>query len=231
MISRKAKDEVSTVLDDILEYIYSDSTLPDLVLFKGGTALAKVYGINRFSKDIDLSYTGPGYGSITYQVRDFIEGSGLAVTAVSSNTIEFKIGLIRSSIDVSYLRDVINKDVNFTSVVSMAGSRYFVKAMGIEEILAEKIRAIIERREAKDLFDAYMILQKGIRCTRQYIEYKCVHSSPPFEFSRNAFIETINGWPEHRYLGQLNDYVEKSSIPPLGKVRNALNDFISALFS
>lgn len=229
MISNETKKETSSALDDILEYVFSDSTLSDIVIFKGGTALAKVYGINRFSRDIDLSYTGPGYGNITYQIREFIEGMGLTVTAVSSNAIEFKVGGLRSGINISYLRDVIKKDVEQTSVISETGHRYFVRAMELDEILAEKVRAIVERREAKDLWDAYRIIEKGAECSLRQINYKSEHSAPPFFFDKGKFEEIISSWTKHRYIGQLQDYVNEEDIIPLKRLKLKLVEFISKI--
>lgn len=230
MIAEQIRAEVSLALDDVLEYLFSDGTLSNLVIFKGGTALAKVYGIDRFSKDIDLSYAGPGYGNIVGDIRAFIESAGLKILNVSANSVEFKVGSLRSNIDVSYLRDTINRNVKTTSVTSGRGGRYFVRAMDIDEILAEKIRAIAERREGKDLWDAYMILEKGVTCSKNQIGYKCDHSSPAFSFDNAEFIRIIGSWTEHRYLGQIRNYVEKDEIVPLGRIKRKLDGFISGVY-
>jgi|GEM_PF-6350636 len=230
MISIGTKNEVSSILDSILEYIFSDDTLPNKVLFKGGTALAKVYGINRFSKDIDLSYIGTGYGNITYELRDFVEGLGLAITNLSSNTMEFKVGQRKSSIDISYLRDVMNRDVDFADVMAADGRKYFVKAMDIDEILAEKFRAMMERKEGKDLFDAYAIIKKGIACKKEQIDFKCMHSEPQFPFDHEKFFEILDSWTEHRYIGQISDYVEKQHVIPLKDIKQELKGFIKRIY-
>lgn len=231
MISDDARKEALKTIDYVLEYIFSDETLSSLVIFKGGTALVKAYGINRFSKDIDLSYIGEGYGNVINGIREFIESSGFAVTNISANSIEFKIGLLRSSVDVSYLRDVINKSASATDIVSEEGSMYFVRVMDIDEILAEKARAIMERREAKDLWDAYKILEKGVMCTKDKIDYKCLHSNPGFSFSESEFVKIVDSWTEHRYLGQLRDYVEEKDVIPLKNVKEKLKGFIFSIYS
>ena len=229
VIEEKTKREASSVLDDILEYVFSEDALSNLVIFKGGTALSKVYGIDRFSKDIDLSYVGPGYGNVVSDIKIYAEGLRLKVISLSSNSIEFKIGALRSSVDVSYLRDVINKNVKTVTVTSERGNRYFVRAMDIDEILAEKIRCIVERREGKDLWDACRILDKGIICSSRQIDYKCVHSNPKFAFDSAEFAGIINSWKEHRYLGQLRDYVDEKDIMPLKEVKEKLVEFIDSV--
>ena len=231
MISDDARKEALKTIDYVLEYIFSDETLSSLVIFKGGTALVKAYGINRFSKDIDLSYIGEGYGNVINGIKEFIESSGFAVTNISANSIEFKVGTLRSSVDVSYLRDVINKNASAIDVVSEEGSKYFVRVMDIDEILAEKVRAIMERREAKDLWDAYKILEKNVMCTKDKINYKCLHSNPGFSFSEEEFVEVVDSWTEHRYLGQLQDYVEEKEIGHLKNVKERLKRFILSIYS
>jgi predicted nucleotidyltransferase component of viral defense system len=47
----------------VLRAIAGDAELQGRVLFKGGTSLSKGWGlIERFSEDVDLLLTGPGYG-------------------------------------------------------------------------------------------------------------------------------------------------------------------------
>ena len=47
----------------VLRAVAQDATLQGRVLFKGGTSLSKGWGlIDRFSEDIDLLFTGPGFG-------------------------------------------------------------------------------------------------------------------------------------------------------------------------
>ena len=228
MIDEGSKEEILSIIDNILEYIFSDETLMKLVAFKGGTALVKVYNINRFSKDIDLSYMGKGYGNVINNIRPFIIALGLNIINISQNSIEFKVGKFKCGIDVSYLRDVIRNDLDFIEIKDKK-HRYFVRVLGLDEIMAEKIRAIMERREAKDLWDVYKILEKGTKCSLDQIKFKCEHSSPGFLFDCNNFINTINSWTEHRYISQLKDYVDDKEITKLIKVKRKIINFMESI--
>jgi predicted nucleotidyltransferase component of viral defense system len=88
------------------------------------TVLQKAFGINRFSEDLDFtSGKERGLSEIAYRVGDDAANFGFYN--------EVKIG------------KNVSEDL----------SPYLVTMMNPEEILAEKIRAIMTRNKARDIFD------------------------------------------------------------------------------
>lgn len=153
----------------------------DLV-FKGGTALKLFYGLNRFSEDLDFTYSGEKsrketvekFGRIfkradmTYNIDaekikrrgtdtslDFelkVEGP-LYDKRKTSQNIEFNISLRERAIDAPVLESLSSRypDIPTTGI----------PVMSINEMLAEKVRAVITRREvaARDLYDLYYMIK------------------------------------------------------------------------
>lgn len=162
---------------DLLQEIARDPVLSERLVLKGGTALNVFHlGLDRLSVDIDLNYVGAldrtvmeaerptvdaalnrllasqGY-NIRRQPDEHAGGKWLAryVSALGGNaTLE---------IDVNYMaRQPLFGAARMDSVPlgEMRASGVFV--LDIQEIVAGKIVALIDRRAARDLYDARRIL-------------------------------------------------------------------------
>ena len=148
-------------------------------IFKGGTCLKLVYNYQRFSEDLDFNTNlkpekiekvftktlnafallGIDYeiikeekfkSSFTIKIR--FKGPLYTGKSISANTISIDSGLRGGSILKPVWKEVIS---NYPEIPN-----YFVLAMQEQEILAEKIRALILRGKARDLFDVWCILNK-----------------------------------------------------------------------
>ncbi|MDG6931756.1 MAG: nucleotidyl transferase AbiEii/AbiGii toxin family protein [Nitrososphaerota archaeon] len=175
------------------------SKLSTMLEFKGGTALYMLHGLDRFSEDLDFSYIGgqpiedridelmkqaltvidlsyrvskskgnvlvrEGGRLVGIRSEFFVEGP-----LYSKNRVRHKI-----KIDISARNDTIKKP----EVGRMVSKYYDVGSMIIltmpaGEMLAEKLCSIIERKEPRDLYDAYFLIKNGIaRFDRKLFETK-----------------------------------------------------------
>jgi predicted nucleotidyltransferase component of viral defense system len=146
----------------------------DLV-FKGGTALSKVYfpRIWRLSEDLDFSL-------VNGELKTLLEGIGSVLDDVKKKSgIEFV--LKSSHINPDYLqlkvqykgvmdRNWIKVDVTMDDVVDRPVMKaiprkysdyvpFKVRVESLEEILASKLRAVIERKKCRDYFDLWKLIQ------------------------------------------------------------------------
>lgn len=143
------------------------------LVFKGGTALTKCYGLKRFSEDLDFSATkeikniqniikkGLNKFNIDYEIK----------LGKTNNLDNFRIllkGALYSGnpqsicsiqIDISY-REEILYEVNIKEITTFVGKlpSFDLVVMNLTEIAAEKIRTIMTRNMARDLFDLYYII-------------------------------------------------------------------------
>jgi len=146
----------------------------DLV-FKGGTALSKVYfpRMWRLSEDLDFSLTRgelkmrrEGIGGILAEAK---EKSGIEFTLKGSHVnldylqlkIQYKGVLDRNWIKVDVtVDDVVDKPVMKAFPQEYSDYVPFkVRVESLEEIFASKIRASIERKKCRDYFDLWKLGQ------------------------------------------------------------------------
>ncbi len=165
-------------LQHLLLLFLSQKTKKELV-FKGGTALQKTFGLNRFSIDLDFTMTDKigteevflnvakditrfGFDAVLKKVEDGKRGMTIKV-GINGPLYE---GAEKTStmlrIEISRREDVFLEALTKEITPLYADLRpYYVLCMDPREILAEKVRAIIGRRYARDVYDRWFLLKKG----------------------------------------------------------------------
>jgi predicted nucleotidyltransferase component of viral defense system len=160
--------EKDYVLALILERLYSDPAWHETLVFKGGTALNKVYKTQRLSLDLDFTARQPvsidalrpalEISEIQGQIKDLHENhDALTIDRLSfvgplqhPNSIKVDISL-REKVQVPPRQALVETPYDFS---------FTVTCMALEEILAEKIRATLMRRTPRDYYDLWFLLQR-----------------------------------------------------------------------
>ena len=188
-------------LIDIALLSISRNTKNELV-FKGGTCLYKFYKLNRFSEDLDFSATHEINIDklISCIILDF-EKFGIKVVLhkkkeqKSSILIILRLeGPLFSGNSATYAS--IGIDVNVKSSVDLKPEfleynsfypdlpKISILCMKQEEIFAEKIRALMTRTRARDLFDVNFLLEKNIYAEESLIVKKMSYYNNEFKVSK-----------------------------------------------
>ncbi len=180
-LGQAEKDYYQEILLFIL-YKHFGKTL----IFKGGTALTKCFGLNRFSEDLDF---------VALEEKEF---SKIINTGLKEFYIEFEFEQKnhKESIDLTYwikgplyndqknslckiLLDISLRDKNILETVTKQIGFlideipvFGVVVLSEEEILLEKIRTILQRNKARDLYDLYYLSLRKILINRNNIEIK-----------------------------------------------------------
>jgi predicted nucleotidyltransferase component of viral defense system len=152
--------------------LYGFSQFPNLV-FKGGTALSKVYfpRIWRLSEDLDFSLVQGEMPDVMKEIEAIIlsssQKSGIEFNLKSSHLIpeylQLKIqykGLIsRNWIKVDCtLDDLVEKPAEMELKSTYSDYIPFkIRVETLEEIFASKLRAAIERKKCRDYFDLWQL--------------------------------------------------------------------------
>lgn len=195
----------------------------DLV-FKGGTALSKVYfpRMWRLSEDLDFSLTR---GELKARLESF---GGVLEEASRSSGIAF--ALKSSHLNPNYLqlkiqyqgvlgRNWIKVDVTLDDVVDKPAIKAFpreysdyvpfkVRVESLEEIFASKVRAAIERKKCRDYFDLWKLARMDFdgEKIKMVVAKKCAVKDIKFEGLGQIFpeelTETLRSYWEHE-LGRL----------------------------
>jgi predicted nucleotidyltransferase component of viral defense system len=146
----------------------------DALCFKGGFVLRHVHGYERFSKDIDATRVNPPKNKLdATEVSDAISRAGMRNLMTlrpgtprtdSGRSLDFDrvryagpLGSGLVSVEVSYREDVV-----LVPDMVEVGDPYYepfrVPVMQLNEIVAEKLRALAQRDRPTDLSDLAMIL-------------------------------------------------------------------------
>ena len=156
--------EKDFILTYILKKIY-DSGLKDRLAFKGGTALHKLYLHKRMSIDLDFTELKPF--SID-ELKTIIENKEISSEIKEINKTDNSTKIVLSYFTILEYRNNIIIDISkrekpaLELVIRKLKSHYFkeisVLTFQLEELIAEKIRAIIQRNKPRDYLDIYYIL-------------------------------------------------------------------------
>lgn len=226
----------------------SESPLKDRLVFKGGTALRKAYFSGwRFSEDLDFTATCPLTES---ELRDFIgmignyaaEKAGISIRITSLHTnqeyAQIKVqftGPMNSKntikLDFSFNEQVIlpPRKMKILSEYSDKGE-HSILVYPLEEILAEKIRSILQRAKTRDYYDVWMLLKEhharinpGVlhdvlikKCKLKSIDFKKDHLfissriKPAEGYWKSALAHQITDLPDFKIVvKECKDLVDK----------------------
>jgi predicted nucleotidyltransferase component of viral defense system len=171
----------------VLWLLYSRSQ--DLA-FKGGTALRIVYGGNRYSEDLD--FNGPQDVALVRALWDQVV-SGLLDFGVVGESRNECISEVGYSFDISFRGPLYDGRDHSKSKVRVDVNRrqeqtetrrelisadyadlrpFVVTALTSAHLMAEKVRALLMRGKARDLYDVWLLLRQGIEPDRALIELK-----------------------------------------------------------
>jgi len=178
-------------------------------VLKGGTCLRIAYGSPRYSEDLDFnSQLGGdeayrvlevaakelGYFGIGATVRDRRGSrSGFGVTLGYAGPLydgrDITKGMIR--IDVSLRGErVVEESVAVRTEYDDVRT-FVVKISSLGDALAEKVRALLVRGMARDLYDIWFLLEKGVKPDLELINGKLALYNR--RYSRKEVVERIAG--------------------------------------
>lgn len=212
--------------------------LKNELVFKGGTALQKAHGLNRFSEDLDFTLNMEmNLDELIGKIKKDIENFGFkaeykVLSSKISKCYRLRIkgplydGTERSiaslRIEISLRKDIFLEPDAKEIIPAYADLQpYIVLIMNAEEILAEKIRAIFQREKARDVYDLWILLKKGIKINYALVEKKAEFYN--IKFNKNSFLKRISRmkkiWKE-----ELSGYV--SFIPDFNKVFIGIKEYV-----
>lgn len=157
------------------------------LIFKGGTCIYKLFSLDRFSEDLD--FDGMPDRSFRTRIVSFLGKYGydsrIATNNDFSGSLSMKIlinGPLYPGINESRCR--ITMDFSDREKIAMEPSLvtfyslyddippFPIWSMDPKEILAEKIRSVIQRKKARDLYDINFLLKKRVRASLNTVNTK-----------------------------------------------------------
>ncbi|KKP47929.1 MAG: hypothetical protein UR39_C0002G0032 [Candidatus Woesebacteria bacterium GW2011_GWA1_33_30] len=175
------------------------------LFFKGGTALKIIFGSNRYSEDLDFTTNltlkklnilidkaivelKKEYPDVYLKDLDTIQGISKKIILpvdISSQPLTIKL-------DFSKRENVLDPKLGtiFTNLPITTTS--IINHLSLEEILAEKYRAIINRQKGRDLYDFLFILKKNVKFNIKLINNKLKFYNE--KYNPEEFIEKVKKW-------------------------------------
>lgn len=144
------------------------------VYFKGGTALRIIYGSPRFSEDLDFSAGFKEIAKLEKMIvgalgeieREGVEveleeakktsGGYLAIVRFDKTEIQLQISLRAKE-----------EEGEVVTVVSDFVPPYTIVSLKQEQLVEEKVRALLSRKKPRDFYDLYYILRAGLISVEQ----------------------------------------------------------------
>ena len=179
---------------------------PEKLMFKGGTALMLCYGLDRFSEDLDFNVVDNhlNIDDTLNKIKAFLIDYNIIIDyKIEENkfqdTCVYFYGPLykntnntrcKNTIDFSRRNDYLsNGNVSRINHIYNEFPVFYINTLDIKEILAEKVRAIITRKKARDVYDLYFLILKKTEIDLDIINKKLALYNQTFNL--NKFIEAI----------------------------------------
>jgi len=212
----------------------------DELVFKGGTCLYKFHKLDRFSEDIDFTAKKELDADVLLKkITDDLASFGIeARVKDKKTTFNSVMATIRAkghlyNGDAKALAS-IGVDINLKSSVDLEPvlakysplytdiPSFSLLVMREEEILAEKIRAIMSRTKARDVYDLWFLLKKGVKFDAELARKKLGYYSQEWNFEE--FRKHIN-LKEGVWLSELKSLID--NVPEFKETRDFILSEIS----
>jgi predicted nucleotidyltransferase component of viral defense system len=155
-----------------LSYFYQQPST-DKVYFKGGTALRVIYNSPRFSEDLDFSTSlidiHPLEDAVVGALAEIArENMGVDITESKITSGGYlAIILFRSDDAPVAVKFEISmregkKRGEAVTIISDFIPTYTILALAREQLIDEKIRALLSRKKARDFYDLYFLLRANL---------------------------------------------------------------------
>jgi len=187
-VKEKRKTNLYYEEKEYLQYVFLNaiSKYPENFIFKGGTCLRICYGLERASEDLDFNTNlkiSKTKEIVKQCLKDFdllnikngifsekelagnlrvearFEGPLFAGRKTSTNTIKIDFSNRKASTREVKVVQKLFSDVPLFTII----------AMEEKEMAAEKIRALLTRKKPRDLYDVWILLNKGVIIDKQLL--------------------------------------------------------------
>jgi predicted nucleotidyltransferase component of viral defense system len=168
--------EQDLILSRMLVELYSNSFIRENLIFRGGTALHKlfIYPSGRYSEDIDMVQINPGsiapylnairsildpwLGEPTWKVKQTSLKLVYRFQPESSTLERMRIKIEINTKEHFKRFDLIDKDFKVDNPWFTGSTK--IRTYCLEELLGTKLRALYQRKKGRDLYDLYLVMNK-----------------------------------------------------------------------
>jgi len=197
--------EQDLIINRALVCLYGNQKIKDSLIFRGGTALNKIYlkPATRYSEDLDFVQKKREMpGEVIEAIRAALDWLGKAnysqteqsVKLVyrynSINNLKMRLKIEINVAEHFQVMDINNATFGFES--EWFSGESIVAVNQLEELMATKIRALYQRRKGRDLFDLWIVFGKNLANideTLNIFKKYCDHSK--IKISKDLFLQNL----------------------------------------
>lgn len=168
--------EQDLIISRVLVELYNNQQIRDSLVFRGGTALNKLYlnPPSRYSEDIDFVQINPEpIGKIIDAIRASLEA---LFSEPTRKVTERSVKFIYRYNSIDNIQAKLKLEINTTEhfqVLELQETDYQIESAWfsgrtqivsyqLEEMIATKLRALYQRRKGRDLFDLWLVLKNNL---------------------------------------------------------------------
>ncbi|HAR37076.1 MAG TPA: hypothetical protein DCR87_09325 [Acidobacteria bacterium] len=245
-LSRELKIDLFTIYREYLQilflkYFYRQKK-SQKIYFKGGTALRLLYGSFRFSEDLDFTslvkkeelkeLINKSINELSVEVAGVRFKKTESIADSFSGRIfqelpEFKIPLtIRLDFSLRE-KPVLSVDSSYLETIFPVSPYPHVSHFKPEEMLAEKIRAVLTRCRGRDVFDFWFLLSKRVPVDWNLVNKKMTIYKK--KVSKKDLLRALEGFPQDEIKNDLTRFLPMSHRNLIKEIKNLTLEKIEAL--
>lgn len=249
---RDQQIEKDYVLSWILKGIAQHEQLSSTMVFKGGTVLKKIYFEDyRFSEDLDFTLLSPEIDNEQIfewfrQSFEYIrEEANIPLEIIDNNEhedggINFYISYIgplggqgnnkRIKIDISKNEQLVFEPVLKAALISYSDmEEHQLLCYSLEEVLVEKMRSVMQRMQARDLYDIWYLLEEYGMEVEFYLtefERKCTSKGVNHADFHKKLVERLPQY-KGRWINSLKEQIQ--DLPSFDQVNRSIQRHLKKL--
>lgn len=240
-LAKKNKINESTIFREYLQLLFLSElyskTKSNDIFFKGGTAIHFIYQAPRFSEDLDFT--------VERSLTDFTHFIKTIFASVKKKEeIEFKEQksiagkryLLIANPSVLNYQTFVHLDFSFREKVffkekSIIKTDYpilftsYIYHLSKEEILAEKIRALLTREKGRDLYDLWYLVTQGGKFNQKLVAKKLFYYKIK-NINEEAILERVKNFPKKDFILDLKPFVPLSEREKLESLCDYIKDYL-----
>ena len=201
-LARKFDIDEYSVLREYLQLLFLKSLyqIPEstAVFFKGGTAIHFLLHSFRFSEDLDftavISKKEIKKLLVLAVEKVRLEAPGLESESLSDESLstayrlkfptELSIRPLFIRIEISFREKPLTRKISVIETEFPIVPYPMVVHHDFEEILAEKVRALLTRQQGRDIFDLWFLFSKGVSLNKIFVEGKMRYYKKEFDIRK-----------------------------------------------
>ena len=241
-LAKKFKTNETVVLREYVQLLCLDKLFSmkgcEKVYFKGGTAIHIIFGAPRFSEDLDFTVDmqDKEFGSFVKDFFDVIcrENSGFSFKereAISGRTFlltvkpDFMDYKVFVKFDFSFREKPIEPSKSTIKSDFPIIFNSYIHHLSMNEIFAEKIRAIMTREKGRDLYDLAYLLGLGAIFNNKIIDEKLKYYGLVLK-NKEEIYKRMDKFSEKEYIADMKPFVTIGEREKLGEKFRYAIDFV-----